>query len=282
MPRRARSDSNNDQATTDTTPKLPARTPLDDDDNIDHGNRYKQPDVWATPTTNNNNNSSSSNGKTVASTKRWKVKRVWYVDEIDEQEREHEVESSELMNKVKELLGVPTASSTAEAEYDPTVSNWKVKKVIDVEGRVQEESKTQIMDETEVLVNMTEMEKDYREVNGKWAYHEDDEGQEEEGGTDWQVPEFVEHKGQEEIQPPNALKEAEQEKEISTKACDVDKGLKTEPMQATSSKPPMTPRKEKKKKDKKKKAEDDEYGCIFNLLSPPPVTLIGTKLSSDS
>ncbi len=277
MPQRARSDSN-DQCHNDTTPKPPARTPLDDDvddwseeENIDNGNKYKQPDVWATPTTNND--------ETIVSRKRWKVKRVWYVDEIDEQEKEHEVESSDLMNKVKELLGVPTASSTAEAEYDAAASNWKVKKVIDAEGQVQEESKTQKMDEGEVLVNMTEMEKEYDEVIGKWAYHGDDEGQEGED-PDWQVPEFVEDDGQEEVLPSDALKESEQEKEISPNAFLVDEESKKDPPQAKSSNPPVTPKK-KKKKDKKKKPEDDEYDCIFNLLSPPPVTIISSNLSSD-
>jgi hypothetical protein len=257
----------------DACPKIPKRsrsnlTAHGDDEWTDSENnvrnKYRRPDVWVTPT----------NEAVQPKRKRWKVKRVWYIDEIDREEKEHEANGGrELMEKVKELLGVPTGpSSCAESEYDPTSHYWKINKVLDVEGVVYEESRSQKMDEADVMQHMVEMEIEHEEVVGRWTYHVRDEGQEEED-PDWDVPEFVEDDGEEEIPPPDD--KDDEEKEASGPEADVVEELNMEPPQAPSSKPPKSPKKTKKKK--KKKREDDYDDCIFNLLSPPPVTIMKMK-----
>ncbi|KAG7338043.1 hypothetical protein IV203_006736 [Nitzschia inconspicua] len=54
-----------------------------------------QPDVWIAPL------------KSLDGSRKWKVKRVWDVDDVDADELEYEVEYSDLMFSIRDLLGVP-------------------------------------------------------------------------------------------------------------------------------------------------------------------------------
>ena len=148
-----------DQAQRDTAPTCPARPQYDDDDDDDDdsydedeqsmsedevfaGNR---PDVWITPL-------NAMNGS-----RTWKLKRVWDVEDVDDEEPEYEVDQSDLMSSIRELLGVPEDLGATPEEWEVDIdetSPWDnagdkdsplapprrpafyVKTVYDVEGQL--------------------------------------------------------------------------------------------------------------------------------------------------
>ena len=107
-----------------------------------NGNR---PDVWITPLR-------SSDGA-----RRWKVKRVWDIEDVDDEEPEYLVEHSDLMTSVRDLLGVPNDLGGTSQEWQisidesnpwdnaakndsppapPRKSIFSVKKVYDIGGEL--------------------------------------------------------------------------------------------------------------------------------------------------
>lgn len=66
-----------------------------------------RPDVWIAPL------------QSVDGDRKWKVKRVWDVDDIDDAESEYEVDQLDLMSSIRDLLGVPD-------DLGATYSEWKV------------------------------------------------------------------------------------------------------------------------------------------------------------
>jgi hypothetical protein len=144
-----------------------------------HGARGHKgpPDVWVTPM-------DGETGPTGEA--KWRVKRVWDIAAIDAHEKEHEVDDSDMMDKVKTLLGVPTGASikgcgvTIEAStegcgvpteesiqgiwgYHPSMSHWEIKKVYDIEGEIWESGKAQNMDESEMRNDFVEVAKKHSE-----------------------------------------------------------------------------------------------------------------------
>lgn len=84
----------------------------DDDDNCDgfntngdtHGSpEKKRPDVWMTPL------------KSRDGSRKWKVKRVWDVEDVDEDEPEYEIDHADLTLSVRDLLGVPDDHSNTSS-----------------------------------------------------------------------------------------------------------------------------------------------------------------------
>jgi hypothetical protein len=49
---------------------------------------------------------------------KWKVKRVWDVEDVDDKEPEYEIHQSDLMDSIRELLGVPEDFRTHSQEWD--------------------------------------------------------------------------------------------------------------------------------------------------------------------
>ena len=142
-----------------TLPKLPRRRNgvdedvgdldlLDDSYNSDQqeqidGENHLRPDVWITPM-----------DEDVAATSQdvWRVRRMWNVDDLDQHEVEHAVEGGDLIGVVKVLLGVSSSEEVRNENgdiltYDPESTLWKAKTVYDVEGEIDESSKTQNLNE---------------------------------------------------------------------------------------------------------------------------------------
>jgi hypothetical protein len=67
----------------------------------------KRPDIWITPL------------KSFDGSRKWKVKRVWDVEDVDDKEPEYEVDHSNLMSSIRDLLGVPD-------DLDQTTQEWQV------------------------------------------------------------------------------------------------------------------------------------------------------------
>ncbi len=97
-----------------------------------------RPDVWITPIKANNTK------------RRWKVKRVWDVEDVDDEEEEYSVDHDDLMDKIKSLLGVPEQFGQTSEEWDIKIDNespweidgkkdsapWYVKRVYDIDGEI--------------------------------------------------------------------------------------------------------------------------------------------------
>jgi len=69
-------------------------------------NSNSRPDVWITPL------------KSMDGSRKWKVKRVWDVEDVDDEEPEYEVDHSELMSSVRDLLGVPEDLGSTSREWE--------------------------------------------------------------------------------------------------------------------------------------------------------------------
>eukprot|EP00980_Cylindrotheca_fusiformis_P002475 scaffold584_cov132-Cylindrotheca_fusiformis.AAC.28 len=104
-----------------------------------------RPNVWVAPA----DTVSSVNGK-------WKVKRVWYKSSRDRGEKEIMVDDAEIVDTVKQLLGVPanlsfntlqTDEEGSVETYDPALQKWKVKAVYDTNGEIQGMNEKLMLDE---------------------------------------------------------------------------------------------------------------------------------------
>ena len=126
--------------------------------NDPHGIRgCNRPDVWITPIAGAN-----------PSERKWKVKRVWNVEEADDKEEEHTVDNDDLFGKVKDLLGVPPADVNNEDMKAP----WKIRKVIDVDGEVEESESESSLEEGDMIQHMNSM---ASECEDEFFANEDDD-----------------------------------------------------------------------------------------------------------
>jgi hypothetical protein len=143
MHRRYDGDEENDA---DTAPRMPSRRFDSDSDLSDfssEGQEYEdnkyyeayyshddpRPDVWITPIP-------GANPKD----RKWKVKRVWNVGQVDDQEIEHDVKNQDLMDFVRTLLGVAPKEAASESNNESsknTVPCWHIQKCYDVDGEVE-------------------------------------------------------------------------------------------------------------------------------------------------
>jgi hypothetical protein len=245
---------------------------------------YLRPDVWATPTSHHN---SSNNAQ-----KTWRVKRVWNNDPIDEREQEYEVHYENLMDKVKELLGVPRDDKANKVqEYDPGASQWNVERVYDVNGQVKGTSRCKDTNEAGVLKGMEEV----SDLAAKWSYCEGGDAFYDEN-TEWEAFELV---PAEEHPPGRNELHDKQDREpvllnIGDRHMTATSGSGDEfwtdtancrevislayPGEAPEYKVQMmtdTPSRSINKKERRRTNEDDGPQSIFDLLSPPPVYFWG-------
>ena len=65
---------------------------------------HNRPDIWITPDLQSPVNKLKT--KVSSTPKNWRVRRVWNIPKLDEKEEEHRVPDSQLMSKVKSLLGI--------------------------------------------------------------------------------------------------------------------------------------------------------------------------------
>ena len=222
------------------------------DDELQH----KRPDVWATP----------CQGPTSPSQKKpWRVKRVWNVDQIDEHEEEHIVQDGRLMDKVRELLRVPCEG--ANDEYDPSDSHWRFNKVYDLNGEVQEQSRSQKADEEGLLGAIEEV----AELDAKWTFEVGTGEIEFHDDGEWDAQEWME----EQEQPPLPTKKEDPlgRQTVHSRAPAPPPEIMTSPMRrkAKSFHTKDELLKEEKKQNRRK-ADENEPESIWDLLAPPPVT----------
>jgi hypothetical protein len=119
----------------------------DDDTSISQTEMFagSRPDIWITPL-------NAMNGS-----RTWKVKRIWDNEDIDDEEPEYQVDHSDLMSSIRELLGVPEDLGSTTDDWEVNIdetSPWdntgdkdsplappckpvfRVKTVYDVEGQL--------------------------------------------------------------------------------------------------------------------------------------------------
>ncbi|KAL3933533.1 MAG: hypothetical protein SGARI_003685, partial [Bacillariaceae sp.] len=219
--------------------------------------QHKRPDVWATP---------CQEPASPSQKKPWRVKRVWNVDQIDEHEEEHIVQDGLLMDKVKELLCVP--SEEANEQYDPSESHWRFNKVYDLNGEVQEQSRSQKADEEGLLGGIDEV----AELDAKWTFEEGTGEIDFHDDGEWGAQEWVE---EQEEQPPLPVKKEDPlgRQTVHSRAPAPPPEEMTTPMRrkAKSFHTKDDLLKEEKKKNRKKR-DENEPETIWDLLAPPPVT----------
>lgn len=151
---------------------------------------YNRPDVWVAPELNG-----TSHG-----TQKWRLRRVWRIPDVDDHEEDHEeVDESNLLEKVKELLGVPEENLHDQVHgtssmYDPKMSDWKTKKVYDVDGLILRESKSQNVNEQGLITAFREISMEARILPATPQLLFDDEtnGIKERGMTERSKPELKE------------------------------------------------------------------------------------------
>jgi len=127
-------------------PQPPARrrSSISDDDEDSMGEEdinetMNRPDVWITPLS----------GDAVSNAV-WKVKRVWAVDEINDDEEEHSVHNTQLFQKIKSLVGAPDSPSCASSPAGSTnriavdglpkipSRTWHVQTVVERNGKLDD------------------------------------------------------------------------------------------------------------------------------------------------
>ncbi|KAL3941986.1 MAG: hypothetical protein SGARI_000412, partial [Bacillariaceae sp.] len=132
----------------DSLPQAPRRDSslenLDDvslgDEKSKESRSRNRPEVWMTPS-----------DVDAVSKPVWKVKRVWAVEEEDEKEAIHSVHSSDLLSKIKTLVGAPDSPSLSSSpaggsrerlprdEIPRTPSrSWHVLSVVERNGRMED------------------------------------------------------------------------------------------------------------------------------------------------
>jgi hypothetical protein len=86
-----------------------------------------RPDIWMTPLANED-----------PEERKWMLKRVWYVEEMDEKEEEHTVDHGELVTSIQKLCGVPAENldncNLQVTDEDSVSSPWFIQKIYDIEG----------------------------------------------------------------------------------------------------------------------------------------------------
>jgi hypothetical protein len=122
---------------TDSMPSQPRRSYDDDslsdedalaDDIVDRTLEPKSkhmPDIWIAPLANED-----------PSERKWMLKRVWYVEEMDEKEEEQTVDHEELVTSIQKLCGVPDVDNyNLQVTDEGSVSSpWFIQKIYDIEG----------------------------------------------------------------------------------------------------------------------------------------------------
>jgi hypothetical protein len=196
-------------------------------------------------------------------TQRWKVRRVWGLDGIDEREEEYEVDDKDLMDRVKILLGVPTEASWVfgeGAEYDATASEWKVKMVYDdVDGEAHSRGRTQLLNE-DGLRNGLAVALEETSVDASCGLKCDSADALPAIGKQGKESEFV-------VSGDSNPSSASDEKKNTPKD---SFGSEANPSKATSAQGESEEKKEKKKKKKKKKKKVEEECSLFDLLGGGP------------
>jgi hypothetical protein len=148
----------------------------------------RRPNVWITPL------KSRSGGS-----RKWKVKRVWDIETIDEEEPEYEIDQEDLMYSIKDLLGVPnmseatlsklqnelgstnrwnTTDSNNSAPNKPVQRPFSVTTFFDVDGELDGSEATISLDVgqfVQEMKNITES-ADYDNVIEEVEYDYNDEG----------------------------------------------------------------------------------------------------------
>jgi hypothetical protein len=155
-----------------------------------------RPNVWVAP----------ADVSSPSMERKWKVKRVWYVSSRDQHEKEITVNDAELIDTVKQLIGVPTPATPnikkEESErYDPVATKWQVKTVYDTDGEIREIQAMQntlmlnedglilefgtivdeqvrmiIEDSKQVRMIIEDSEHSRSDLIAKWGYREGDSG----------------------------------------------------------------------------------------------------------
>lgn len=86
----------------------------------------ERPDVWVTPVL---SPSDQNNTDATARAQKWKVKRVWNVEEADEKESEHFVSSPELMTTIRNLFGAKGKAEWKVREIEYSNLWWNMQRV---------------------------------------------------------------------------------------------------------------------------------------------------------
>lgn len=107
-----------------------------------------RPNVWITPI------------KAEASQRQWKVKRVWDVEVVDDEEVEHCVDHENLMDKIRLLFGVPQhfGKIPEELDIDKVAKPWYIKRVFDIEGEIDssDDDESELVLSNSVMVDIME------------------------------------------------------------------------------------------------------------------------------
>jgi hypothetical protein len=181
----------------------------------------------------------------------WMVSRVWNDPTIDLKEIQHPVRREDLIEKVKELLGVPASDTAWKMEdvrvYDSEAEDWCIKKVYDLNGEIQGSSRT-------MNVNERGMSGCFDEV----------------------ARVTVPHPTAAVVGPDTEKRDLELPIEsIRTLSLGEETELSTEPNEQVLAREISTesPRKSKKEKREKKKGKKEGRApqSIWELLAPPPV-----------
>jgi hypothetical protein len=145
--------------------------------NDPHRLQGHRPDIWVTPMP-------SALPETAPS---WKVKRVWNVKEVDEQEYEHNVKNEDLFSTVKSLLGAEDAKGSNSAPASEAAAKgtpWHLQKFMDVDGQVEESDEEVFLKEEDMEMEMTTALVEECQDEFVCSDHDDDDDEEEEGLDD--------------------------------------------------------------------------------------------------
>ena len=98
------------------------------------------------------------------SDKKWRLKRVWNIPEMDEFESEHSADDEGLRQLLKSLLGVPAGESLDQVEpglIPNSNAKWKFKKVWDVDGEIESSESEETFDEEDMLKGIHALAEDF-------------------------------------------------------------------------------------------------------------------------
>jgi hypothetical protein len=195
------------------------------------------------------------------------------------QETDYEVDMADIIDVVKELVGLSSTSddvtpqAISNVEYDPADLNWQYNKVYDEDGKIQNESQRQVVDQSGLVAGFNQVAKEHKEITGKWTFA-DGKQEKEEPADEWTA--------QEVCAPPSpkgkwAYSYDEDHEDDSNEWGAEEFVPEQEPKTVVELKEgdntKSSSKKDKSKREKKKKDSNEEC-TIFDLLSPPPVTLL--------
>eukprot|EP00980_Cylindrotheca_fusiformis_P016454 scaffold4903_cov125-Cylindrotheca_fusiformis.AAC.1 len=131
---------------------MPAEITIEDLNSAEsspEANYRKSPDIWMTPLANDDPEEG-----------RWMLKRVWYIEDMDEKEEAYIVDRQEMIPSIQRLCGVPSDPSDLPedcamntTEEGNVLTPWLIQKIFDIEG-------VQANSEREVACTADEMKKE--------------------------------------------------------------------------------------------------------------------------